>query len=139
MQEVRRSLEVEDNLLGRVRLQQPVVEPQKERKANCGVQGATARPKDRAVAWESLKRSSAESALSLQRRVPSKDMSIKDCWTSPEKPDVPSQAWRLKAIVNVTNLPSESFVSSPQQVMNFAASLPSITAWERMVRASSGT
>ena len=58
-----------------------------------GVDRAVDRPKDLAVTLLSLKRSSAESAFSLNRWKPSKGMSIKLAWTSPEKPAEKMQAW----------------------------------------------
>ena len=52
------------------------------------------KPKDRAVTLISLKRSSVELAFSSNKREPSKGMSIKLAWTSPEKPVEWSQAWQ---------------------------------------------
>ena len=71
--------------------------------------------------------------------MPLKSMSMSDAWTSLEKPVDLSQAWRRRATKEAIALPRESVVSSPQHIMNFAASLPSAIAWFRMARSSSKT
>ena len=66
-------------------------------KGTVGLMGVVDRPKDRAVALLSLKRSSAESAFASNKRALSNGMSIRFDCKLPEKPVVLSQTWRRNA------------------------------------------
>ncbi|KAJ1153894.1 hypothetical protein NDU88_006652 [Pleurodeles waltl] len=76
----------------------PLLWPRKGRKEDCGGHVAAERPRDRAVALDSLNLSKAESALSLKRRVPSNGMSMNDCWTSPVNPEVRNQGGAVRPL-----------------------------------------